>query len=179
MTSRHSWQFNNTSEVYTFLKELGAPDNLIRHLTLVGEAAELLIEKLEQMHIPFDAQFVRLGVAVHDAGKIQYPEELHVKGKQHEPAGEKLLLQKGVAPELARCCVSHGQWQTLDCSFEELLIALADKLWKGKRDEELEKRVVEQTAQFLNREPWDLFLEMDSHFEFIAAGGVERLWRSK
>jgi hypothetical protein len=179
MTGKHSLQFNNVTEVYVFLQELGAPDKLIRHLALVGEAAELLIEKLERMQVPFDARFVRLGVALHDAGKIKYPEELHAKGKRHEPAGEALLLQQGLAAELARCCVSHGQWQTLDCSFEELLVALADTLWKGKRGEELENRVIEKTARLLACEPWDLFLEMDSHFELIAAGGVERLWRSE
>jgi hypothetical protein len=179
MPDKDSLQLNNTSEVYVFLKEIGAPDKLIRHLALVGEAAELLIEKLEQMQVPFDARFVRLGVALHDAGKIQYPDELRAKGKRHEAAGEELLLQKGLAPELARCCISHGQWQTLDCSFEELLIALADTLWKGKRIEELEKRVIDKIAQRLACEPWSLFLEMDSHFELIAAGGVERLWRSE
>jgi hypothetical protein len=138
-----------------------------------------LIEKLDQMNVPFDARFVRLGVAFHDAGKIKYPEELSVKGKRHETAGEEFLLQQGLSPELARCCVSHGQWQTVDCSFEELLVALADTLWKGKRNEELEKRVVEKTVQLLAREPWNLFIEMDSHFESVAAGGLDRLLQSQ
>jgi hypothetical protein len=178
MTANRSVQFNNTAEAYAFLKEIGAPDKLIRHVSLVGEAAELLIEKLNRLNVPVDARFVRLGVAFHDAGKIKYPEELRVKGNRHESAGEEFLLQQGLSPELARCCVSHGQWQTLDCSFEELLVALADTLWKGKRNEELEKRVVEKTAQLIAREPWNLFIEMDSYFEQIAAGGVERLLQS-
>jgi hypothetical protein len=96
MADKPSRQFNNASEVYVFLRALGAPDQLIRHLILVGEAAELLIERLQQMQVPFDARFVRLGVAFHDAGKIQYPEELRVKGNSHEPAGEHLLLQQGM-----------------------------------------------------------------------------------
>jgi hypothetical protein len=178
MTDSPSLRFNNVAEVYRFLDGLGAPDRLLRHLALVGEAAELLIEKLEDLKVPFDADFVRLGVALHDTGKIHYPEELRDKGKRHEAAGEALLLQLGLAPELARCCVSHGQWQTLDSSFEELLVALADTLWKGKRSDELEKRVTEKAAQLLACDPWNLFLEMDSHFEMIAAGGVDRLWRS-
>jgi CRISPR/Cas system-associated endonuclease Cas3-HD len=36
----------------------------------VGEAADLLIQKFNQMNLDFDDKFVRLGVAFHDAGKI-------------------------------------------------------------------------------------------------------------
>jgi hypothetical protein len=56
-----------------------------------------------------------------------------------------------------------------------LIIALADTLWKGKRSEVLEKRVIEKIAQLLACDYWNLFLAMDSYFELIAAGGVERL----
>ena len=111
-------QFKSLAEAHAFLKNMGAPARLIRHVSLVGEAAELLIEKIRQIGVPFDEEFVRLGVTFHDAGKILYPEELDVKGDRHEQAGEELLRQWNVDPALARCCLSHGQWQTMSCSLK-------------------------------------------------------------
>jgi hypothetical protein len=64
-------------------------------------------------------------------------------------------------------------------SLEELLVALADKLWKGKRDPELEQLVVDRTAAGARKERWDLFTHLDNAFEQIAAGRPERLERSR
>lgn len=80
--------------------------------------------------------------------------------------------------ELARCCVSHSQWQTIDCSLEELTVALADKLWKGKRVEALEAKVIDGLAERSDLDRWDLYIEFDTTFEAIANGGDDRLRRS-
>jgi hypothetical protein len=64
-------------------------------------------------------------------------------------------------------------------SFEELLVALADKLWKGKREQALEKKVIETAAAKLGRGFWDVFVELDTCFERIASDGTERLARSE
>jgi len=160
------------------LRRLGAPARLARHVELVGEAADALVAGLVTLRIPHDAQLVRLGVVFHDAGKIAHPAELSAPGKLHEPAGERMLLEAGVAPEVARCCLSHGRWDEMDVSFDELLVALADNLWKGKRNEPLERRVVEGAALLRGVPFWDLFVPMDSLFESIAAGGEDRLARS-
>jgi HD domain len=164
---------------YLFLEELGASPQLILHVKLVGEAAELLITKLTQLAIQFDARFVRLGVAFHDAGKILHPAELSSKGNYHEVAGESLLIANGLDPTLARCCRSHGRWQTLECSLEELIVALADTLWKGKRNTRLEELVIAKLAVIADRDYWDLFVELDSCFETIAIDGDSRLYRSQ
>jgi putative nucleotidyltransferase with HDIG domain len=171
--------FKDVAEAYDFMGKLGAPEKLIRHVILVGEAAELLIDKLKKQNVQFDEKLVRLGVALHDVGKILHPEELNLPGKKHEREGESLLLANGLNPRLARCCVSHGQWQTMDCSLEELVVALADTLWKGKRDEGLENKIVDEISRQLNRERWGLFIELDSCFEFIASPGEDRLRRSR
>ncbi len=170
--------FENVEEAYEFLNQLGAPSRLIRHVCLVGEAADLLIQKLERMNIDFDEKFVRLGVAFHDTGKIIHSQELVSPGNQHEADGEKLLISKGVSSKLARCCLSHARWKTMECSFEELIIALADKLWKGKREVDLEQTVIERISELIDRDFWELFIELDSHFETIASLGEERLARS-
>jgi len=171
--------FNSLGEAYNFLEKLGASPKLLLHVKLVGEAAEILIDELSQLKVFFDADFVRYGVAIHDAGKIIHHNELSEKGSLHETEGEQLLIENGVDAKLARCCQSHGKWETFDCSFEEYLIALSDKLWKGKRESKLENIVIDKTAKLLNRDRWEIFVELDSCFEKIAANGDTRLLRSQ
>jgi hypothetical protein len=67
----------------------------------------------------------------------------------------------------------------MECSFEELCIALADTLWKGKRNPQLEESIVKILADRSSRDYWDIFIEIDSCFEAIANDGVRRLLRSK
>jgi hypothetical protein len=62
---------------------------------------------------------------------------------------------------------------------EELLVALADKLWKGARHTELERWVIQGVAAKLGKDFWEVFLDLDTAFEEIAAGGDERLARSR
>ncbi|MBX3227087.1 MAG: hypothetical protein KIT84_35870 [Labilithrix sp.] len=42
-------------------------------------------------------------------------------------------------------------------TIEELLVALADCLWKGRRDDELEQRVVDAVATLAGKGRWDVF----------------------
>lgn len=170
---------NDRHDAYGLLNELGAPERLLIHVQLVAEAADLLMQAYAGFGIDFDAQLIELGVAVHDAGKIQHPEELDAAGSRHEPAGEALMLAHGVPPHVARCCVSHAAWERPGVSFEERSVALADKLWKGKRVPELEMLVVDSVAVQLGITRWDVFAELDSVFEGIAAGAEDRLARSR
>ena len=107
-----------------------------------------------------------------------YIRENSPSGNQHEAAGEQLLLDRGINPKIARCCRSHGQWERIECSFEELVVALADCLWKGKRIAELEHRTISKAAQILNQDYWDVFVKLDDRFEEIASGGDLKLSRS-
>ena len=169
----------NRADAYRLLGELGAPDKLLVHVQLVGEAADRLIQAYVELGVEFNAPLIELGVAVHDAGKIQHPEELNAHGSKHEPAGEALLVAHGVQPEVARCCVSHAKWHDPGVSFEERSVALADKLWKGKREEALELSIIDEVASRLSLDRWDVFAQLDSVFEEIAAGGPSRLERSR
>jgi hypothetical protein len=69
-------------------------------------------------------------------------------------------------------------WDGADCTIEDALVALADKLWKGKRDEALEKHLVSRIASQLQMEPWEVFTRLDAICETIAMDGTERLARS-
>ncbi len=170
--------FKSVRDAYRSLAELGAPPHLIQHVKLVGEAAEMLIVQFQKLDLAFDRDWIRWGVAFHDTGKILHPSELVEKGNRHEVAGEILLLERGIDPKIARCCRSHGQWQQLECSFEELVVALADNLWKGNRNRELEDRIIGKVAQMLGKDYWEVFGCLDDKFEEIAASGDSRLARS-
>jgi hypothetical protein len=161
------------------LVRLGAPPRLVRHVALVGEAGERLLELAGILHLPIDAALVRVGIVLHDAGKILISGELDAPGGEHEPRGQELLLSHGVSPALARVCLSHARWSDMPVSLEELLVALSDKLWKGVRNAPLEERVINEAAKALNRDRWDLFVQLDSLFEDIAADGAARLERSR
>lgn len=169
---------SDRADAYRLLKKLGAPDRLLRHLELVGEASDELTAALAGMGIVFDVKLVELGVAVHDAGKIEHPAELDGPGSHHEPAGERLLLANHVQPDVARCCVSHAAWHLPGVSFEERLVALSDKLWKGKREQALELSVIDEAAVRLGMGRWDVFAQLDSVFEGIASEAEMRLQRS-
>ena len=166
-------------EARNFLVKMGATQRLITHVRLVGEAAELLLAELQRLGVPHDADFVRVAVVLHDSGKILHPDELDGGSDKHEHAGEMLLRAQGVCPALARRCISHARWGQMPCSLEELVVALADTLWKGKRNAALEKRVIEVISESLRLSFWDLFIELDSSFESIAANGTTRLLRSQ
>ncbi len=171
-------EFRTVDEAYQFLRELGAPPQLIVHVQLVGEAADLLISQLHERQLKFDKRLIRLGVAFHDVGKILHPSELKVGGNLHEADGEQLLIDHGVESSLARCCRSHSQWREMECSLEELCVALADTLWKGKRIAALEEAVIQRLAVEANKDYWDVFIDWDSCFERIASSGDVRLRRS-
>jgi hypothetical protein len=166
-------------DAFRLLVEMGAPGRLVRHHELVVKAASILCQRVfEQFGLPFCRDEVLLGAALHDVGKILYPDEMQVPGHRHERAGETVLIEKGVNPEIARFCITHASWEAPERTLEDLLVALADKLWKGKREEELETRVLEVIAKTSRRESWDVFAQLDTICEQIAADGPSRLARS-
>ena len=168
----------NRSLAMDLLLDVGAPPRLRRHAGLVGEAADALLAGFAQLKIPVRAEYVRVGVVLHDVGKTIHRAELDGPGSSHEPAGEQLLLERGATPEVARVCRSHAQWRDLAQTLEELVIALADKLWKGARVAELEELVIMRGASALGKDRWDLFTDLDALFEDVASTAESRLSRS-
>jgi hypothetical protein len=155
------------------LLDLQAPPRLGAHLRLVHDVAWTLTDALGRCWptVPFDTTAVLFGAASHDIGKVLHPEELSGPGSAHEAAGERLLLRYGVPQHLARFAGTHGSWTGPDVTTDDLLVSLADKVWKGKRLPELEQRVVECTG----RTPWAALVELDDVLEGLAAGADERL----
>lgn len=168
---------HGVDDALALLERLGAPPRLLRHHGLVVEAANELVVGLERFAAHFDAHEVLLGAALHDAGKILHPHELDGPGNRHELDGRALLTEQGLGA-LARFCVTHAQWDDDTVALEDLLVALADKLWKGKRTPALEQRVIAQLAARSGLAAWEVFTLVDERFELVASRGHERLGRS-
>lgn len=166
-------------DALALLARLGAPARLVQHHRLVLEAARLLADGARRLPGKGDPRWgeVLIGAALHDAGKIVHPAELAGPGSQHEAAGEALLLGAGVGAALARFCRTHAAWQGPGCALEDRLVALADKLWKGKREAPLEEVVCRELAELRGVDFWKIFVPFDALCEQIAAGGAERLAR--
>lgn len=170
----------NPEQALALLASLGASERLVRHHALVLEAAVALLDGLTKILGParVPRREVLVGVALHDAGKIEHPSEMSGGGARHEPAGEALLVKAGLSPGVARFCRTHASWSAPDAVLADRLVALADKLWKGKRDEALEAALHAEIAALLGVGAWDVFTKLDDLFERVASGGPGRLARS-
>jgi putative nucleotidyltransferase with HDIG domain len=155
-----------------------APPRLKAHLTLVHDAAQSLTEEIlaEWPDVRANKEAVLFGAATHDIGKVVHPDELQGPGHAHEEAGVQLLLQCGVTENLARFARTHGQWKDQEVDIEDLLVALADKVWKGKRDDTLEQRIADHIAARSGEEVWKVWLRMDELLCKLAASADERLY---
>lgn len=155
-----------------------ASPRLVAHLTLVHGVACLLTEALDQTWpaLDYDREAVRLGAAIHDIGKALVPHELTQPGHKHETVGEALLLQQGMSPRLARFARTHARWaDDPDTRIEDLLVALADSWWRGKRDHALEATVSDQIALQTGNAEWQVFIALDDIAVAITAEADTRL----
>ncbi|GAA2683735.1 MULTISPECIES: HD domain-containing protein [Actinosynnema] len=163
--------------VVALLVDLAAPPRLAAHLRAVHDVACELTAwvRLRYPQAAFDGAAVEFGAAVHDVGKVVHPAELSGPGSEHEPAGRELLLARGVEPALARFAGTHASWAADGIGLEDLLVSLADKVWKGQRVADLERLVVDRLAAAGGQEPWEAFLALDDALDRIAADADGRL----
>jgi HD domain len=176
MTTR---PLTSAADALALLQELGAPPRLVRHHELVVEAAQMLLAGIRSaLPASVDQTEVLIGAALHDVGKTKHSSEMNAPGSAHELDGEALLLAAGVAPRLARFSRTHARWTEPGVTLEDLLVSAADKLWRGKREPELEQLLISSLAQANGAQPWAMFERLDSVFEAVAAQGDDRLSRS-
>jgi len=86
-----------------------------------------------------------------------------------------LLLDRDVPERLARFARTHASWAADDIRLEDLLVSLADKVWKGKRVADLEQLVIDRLAGGAGQEPWEAFMALDEELGRLADGADERL----
>ena len=166
------------TEVADLLRRLMAPPRLVAHLTLVHDVACTLTARLDAAWptLAYDRTAVRIGAAIHDVGKTVHPEELTHPGHAHEQAGERLLLAQGFPEALARFARTHSQWAAAPASQpEDLLVALADGWWRGKRDDQLEAAVGRWIAHQTQAAHWQVFASLDDIATSITTSADARL----
>ncbi|WP_435792327.1 HD domain-containing protein [Actinacidiphila glaucinigra] len=164
-------------EVERLLRDVGAPPRLAAHLRLVHDVACELVDWVRRYSpdLVVDREAVLFGAATHDIGKALHVAELSGPGSAHETAGRALLLARGVAPRLARFAATHASWTDGAVTMEDLLVSVADKVWKGKRVTELEDLVVDRLAGATGEERWEVFLALDGFLGDVAADADRRL----
>ncbi|WUC55373.1 HD domain-containing protein [Streptomyces sp. NBC_00554] len=163
--------------VAELLRKLDAPPRLAAHLRAVHDVAHRLVDWLEEWQpaLRFDRDAVLFGAATHDVGKTAHVGELSGPGSAHEEAGRELLLAQGVSAELARFAGTHAAWTGPDIGIEDLLVSVADKIWKNKRVQELEDLVVARLAEASGRTRWEEFLAFDDVLGVLGDGADQRL----
>ncbi len=165
-------------EVIALFQKTNAPPRLKAHLILVHDVAFRLIEMLELSFpgLKIDKDAVLFGAATHDLGKVIYTEELSKPGKKHEARGVELLKGLAVPDEKARFAYTHANWNDSRLvRMEDLLVALSDHCWKGKRSTDLEDAIVVRLASDTGRESWDCYATLDEIVQTIAADADTRL----
>ncbi|GAA4238260.1 HD domain-containing protein [Actinomadura meridiana] len=164
-------------EVADLLTSLDCPPRLGAHLRLVHDVSCQIVDWLQE-RLPrpdFDRDVVLFGAATHDIGKTLHLAELSGPGSAHEPAGRDLLLRHGFGDDLARFATTHAAWTEPGITLEDLLVSLADKIWKNKRVQGLEDLVVTRLAQTTGRQPWEEFIALDELLTQIGDGADQRL----
>ncbi|MEU3643073.1 HD domain-containing protein [Lentzea sp. NPDC034063] len=161
----------------TLLSDLRASPRLVAHLRAVHDVACELVAWVAAHHpaAAVDRAAVLFGAATHDIGKVLHPNELSGPGSAHEPAGYELLRARGVEERLARFARTHGSWTADGIGLEDLLVSLADKVWKAKRVPDLEQLVTARLARAARKEAWEVFMALDDELDRIASGADARL----
>jgi HD domain-containing protein len=165
-------------EAVNLLRQLAAPPRLVAHLRLVHDVAASLVERVAAAfpEVTFSKEEVLFGASIHDFGKVIERSELSRSGKQHQQLGVELLHSMGISHARARFAYSHGNWDQMpSVSLEDLLVALADKCWKGKRVDELESKIASLLSAASKKPEWACFAKLDEILQELTKDADARL----
>jgi hypothetical protein len=176
----------NLAELPVTVRELfariDAPPRLVAHLTLVHDVAVRIVTALEVAlpNLLLSKSRIAFGAATHDIGKAVHREELTGSGHEHERAGYELLLKFGVSEQDARFTLTHADLTLAIVDLSDVIVALADKCWKGKRDESVETRVCAEIAGATGLALWEVTSRVDEIVTDIAAQADDGLaWQGR
>lgn len=170
------------AEVADLLDDIGAPPRLVAHLILVHDVAtQLTASIVARVGDPgCDLDAVHFGAATHDIGKALEPSELSAPGTHHERLGRDWLANH-VAESRARFATTHGMpVDAADLTVEDLLVIVADKIWKAKRDQQLEERLARELSRTTGTDFWSVHLALNDVIEDISNAATDRLnWQNQ
>ncbi|WP_167883476.1 HD domain-containing protein [Leptospira wolffii] len=156
--------------LYYFQKELGVPEQLLKHHEITLSVAVKIVNDLPtEIRENLVTEIIFTGIFLHDIGKVLYPEELSFEGKSHEKAGRDFLLLLGIPDEIANFCISDEI-----NSLEKLISVISDRIWTGVRDIDLEFDLIELVSFTLGKEFWETYAELDGLFEKIAVDSFDK-----
>ena len=170
------------TQVAKLLDSVEAPPRLVAHLILVHDVASTLVDELREHwpNLPLDKHAILMGAAIHDIGKVLHTEELSRPGSRHEEAGTQLLIDKGFPADYARFARTHGSWDVEPTpSLEDLIVALADKIWRGVREQELEAKLADCILVSSGEQRWETYTKLDDIITGITKDSDLRLaWQA-
>ncbi|MFI4859153.1 MAG: HD domain-containing protein [Phycisphaerales bacterium JB063] len=148
---------------------------------LVHDSASMLVEFTESLSPGLiDQALLLFGASIHDIGKAVHLAELVGSGAEHETAGLKLLADAGVGPDQRRFARTHAHWQEEGATLEDLAVALADKVWKGKREDELELVIAHRLASESGLDRWDVYAQLGEKLDLWVQDAPRRLaWQAR
>jgi hypothetical protein len=168
-------------ETVNLLRQVAAPPRLIAHLILVHDVAATLVERVTAAfpEATFARDKVLFGASIHDFGKVIERSELIMSGTQHEQRGVELLRSMGISSERARFAYTHGSWEATNVNLEDLLVALADKCWKGKRVDALESKITALLSAASKKPEWECYAQLEGIVEELTRDADARLaWQA-
>lgn len=150
--------------LYSFQLTFGVPSRLIQHHEITLLTALKILDGLpKEVRSCLHIDLLLSGVFLHDIGKTIILDELEQEGITHEVVGRNLLIILGLPSVLSDFCISD----TYD-TMEKCISLLADTLWKGFRNYEIEDKLVNLISTKLAWEFWDTYTLLDSLFEALA-----------
>lgn len=171
-----------SADAAELLNSMAVHPHLLAHLILVHDVAVRLVEGIQRTwpDVPFDDSEVVFGAAIHDIGKVLHPEEMTAPGEEHRAAGVELLQSRGVDPARARFARTHASWHREEVQLEDLLVALADNVWAGRRNQQLEDAVVRELSASDESAIWNTYMALDDLLTEISTDAELRLvWQSQ
>ena len=163
-------------------EKLEIQGRLEKHLRIVHQTALELSEAIHSQwtSLVFNLYEVLFGAATHDIGKHLVKEELFKPGNKHQQAGYDLLVSENIEPSLARFALTHGSVLYNTLLIEDLIVIMADKLWKGKRIDELEEAFISKISKELSQDFWFIYTKAENIFSKLAEGADKRLlWQQE
>lgn len=151
------------------------PPDLFRHLEMVYEASSIL-SKAFDLKYPglIDPETVMIGASVHDLGKAIFTEELFAPGRDHVDEGPSILVKAGLEEQYCRFAKTHQDWK--GTALEDLLVALSDVIWKGKRNDELEDAICANVMVLKGlKDKWSVWSWLDHLIIKIAKHADDRI----